>query len=432
MSKTDEFLTEFPEPAREVISRAWGSVSEPQRQELESWLPLMPEAVRPMKEILGFVLDSWTPVVGKKNRIAVVGPANVGKSTLFNQLIRRKEDLAAVGPVPGTTRANQEADAGLFSVIDTPGADAAGAVGASERALAFEAAKNADFLVIVFEAARGIGRHDKDLFDDLALLGKPFVVVLNKIDLVNKADRARVLEGAATVLGIEPAQIIDTVATEGNNLGRVILAVAKAEPKLLAAIGQALPEYRAKLAWQRIVPAAGAAAAVGLIPLPFADLIPLVGIQSGLVLSIARIYGFEVTFARGKELITAFGVGFAARTVFHELVKFGGVPGWLLSATIAASTTVAIGYASTVWFAEGERVSPKVLNKLVKDLTAYLGEQIKDLARRKPDEGTLVQRITQALKELPANLRPERIAGDTQPESLPLPSEHGGTSGGTS
>jgi small GTP-binding protein len=419
MSKTDEILAEFPEPAREVISRAWGNISDPQRQELEGWLPLMPGSVKPMKDILSFVLDSWTPVVGTKERIAVVGPANVGKSTLFNQLVQNKEDRAAVSPVPGTTRENREADAGLFSVIDTPGADAAGAVGAHEREIAFEAAKNADFLVIVFEATRGIGRHDKELFDDLALLGKPCIVLLNKIDMVAKGDRTRVLEGAANALGLELSQIIDTVATDGTNVGRVILAIAKAEPKLLAAIGEALPQYRASLAWQRIVPAAGAAAAVGLIPLPFADLIPLLGIQSGLVLSIARIYGFEITFARAKELITAFGIGFAARTLFHELVKFGGVPGWLLSATIAASTTVTIGYASMVWFAEGERVSPQTLNKLVKDLTAYLGEQVKDLRRKKPDEGTLVQRITQALQQLPEQLRPELVKKKGEGGSVP-------------
>jgi uncharacterized protein (DUF697 family) len=285
--------------------------------------------------------------------------------------------------------------------------------------------------VIVFEAARGIGRHDKDLFDDLAMLGKPFIVVMNKIDLVGKGDRSKVLEGAATVLGLEQSQIIDTVATDGTNVGRVILAIAKAEPKLLAAIGQALPEYRAKLAWQRIVPSAGAAAAVGLIPLPFADVIPLLGIQSGLVLSIARIYGFEVTFARAKELIAAFGIGFAARTLFHELIKFGGVPGWLLSAAIAASTTAAIGYASTVWFAEGEKLSPKALNKLVKDLTAYLIEQIKDLGRKKPDEGTLVQRITQALKDLPEALRPEGITRTTKPAAqLQAPEANRGASTG--
>jgi hypothetical protein len=64
-----------------------------------------------------------------------------------------------------------------------------------------------------------------------------------------------------------------------------------------------------------------------------------------------------------------------------------------------------------VWFAEGERVSPQVLNKLVKELTTYLSEQIRDLGRKKPDEGTLVQRITQALKDLPEQLRPERMRG---------------------
>jgi small GTP-binding protein len=429
MSKTDDILAEFPGPAREVISKAWANVSEPQRRELEGWLPLMPDSVKPMKDIVSFVLDSWTPVTGTKEQIAVVGPANVGKSTLFNQLVQKKEDRAAVSPVPGTTRENQEADAGLFSVIDTPGADAAGAVGERERAVAFEAAKKADFLVIVFEATRGIGRHDKDLFDDLAMLGKPFIVVMNKIDLVSKGDRLKVLEGAATVLGLDQSQIIDTVATDGTNVGRVILAIAKAEPKLLAAIGQALPEYRAMLAWQRIVPSAGAAAAVGLIPLPFADVIPLLGIQSGLVLSIARIYGFEVTFARAKELIAAFGIGFAARTLFHEVVKFGGIPGWLLSAAIAASTTAAIGYASTVWFAEGEKLSPKALNKLVKDLTVYLTEQVKDLGRKKPDEGTLVQRITQALKDLPEQLRPEGIIRKTRPAAqLQAPEANHGAS----
>jgi small GTP-binding protein len=414
MPNPDDILAEFPEPARRVISQAWGHVSPTQRNELATWLPLMPDSAKPMKDILSFVLDSWTPVVETKDRIAIVGPANVGKSTLFNQLVHKAEDHAKVSPVPGTTRENQEADAGLFRVIDTPGADAAGAVGERERGLAFEAAKDADFLVIVFEATRGIGRHDKDLFDDLALLGKPFIVVLNKIDLVSRGDRDKVLEGAAIVLGLDRSQLLDTVATDGTNVGRVILAIAKAEPRLLAAIGAAMPEYRARLSWQRIVPAAGAAAAVGLIPLPFADVIPLLGIQAGLTLSIARIYGYELTFGRAKELIATFGIGFAARTLFHELVKFGGLPGWLLSATIAASTTVTIGYASTVWFAEGERVSPEVLKKLMKDLSGYLREQVKDLGRRKPDEGTLVQRITQALRELPEQLRPEVVRQENQ------------------
>jgi GTPase SAR1 family protein len=40
---------------------------------------------------------------GRKHRVVIVGPTNVGKSTLYNQLVRRKEDQADVSPLPGTT-----------------------------------------------------------------------------------------------------------------------------------------------------------------------------------------------------------------------------------------------------------------------------------------------------------------------------------------
>ena len=61
-----------------------------------------------------------------------------------------------------------------------------------------------------------------------------------------------------------------------------------------------------------------------------------------MILSIARIYGFRITLRRAKELIAAFGLGFAARYAFHQLSKLGGVPGWVLGASIAAATTVAM------------------------------------------------------------------------------------------
>jgi small GTP-binding protein len=331
----------------------------------------------------------------------------VGKSTLYNQLVSREEDKAEVGPVPGTTRQNQQVDTGLFTLIDTPGADAVGEVGERERQIAFEAAERADFLVIVFEATRGIKRYERDLFDGLLALDKPFVVVLNKVDLIPKRDREQVLNAAARNLSLKRSQIIGTVATEGTNVGRVVLAVAKFEPELLAAIAKAMPQYRDRLVWQRIVPAAGGAGVVGLIPLPFVDLVPLLGIQSGLVLSIARIYGFKITAGRAKELIATFGVGFIARTIFQELSKLGGVPGWVLSAAVAAATTVAIGYAAMIWFAHGERPTQEAMQKIVADVTDHLKEQLMGLGE-KPDRGALRQRLAQALKDLPNQLRPDR------------------------
>src|SRR5258706_8748338 len=83
---------------------------------------------------------------GEKHTIAIVGPANVGKSTLYNQLIRSKTDQAEVSALPGTTRVSHESDAGLFTVVDTPGADAVGEVGDQEKQQALAAAQAADVL----------------------------------------------------------------------------------------------------------------------------------------------------------------------------------------------------------------------------------------------------------------------------------------------
>ncbi len=397
----DDILRDFPGPAQAAIRQLWGNMTDERRRELEELLTRLPGSSKSLKEILGYVTDQYRPVFGAKQRIAVVGPVNVGKSTLYNQIITRPADRAEVSPVPGTTRRAQQADTGLFTVVDTPGADAAGAVGERERQMALAAAKTADFLVIVFDATRGVGQSEQDLFDNLAGLKKPFIVLLNKVDLVPKADREPVLLAAGRNLRLERTQIIDTVATEGTNIGRVILAIAKAEPELLAAIGAALPQYRGQLAWSRTLAAGGAAAAVALVPLPLADVIPLLGLQTGLVLSISRIYNFTITPARARELIATFGVGLLARRLFQELSKLGGVPGWLLSAAIAASTTVAIGQASVAWFSRGERPSQAVLGKQITDVTAHLKERLMDLGHRRPDKGTLRQRVMEALKEAP-------------------------------
>jgi len=407
MTPNNELAPDVSESAHDTIRQVWESLSEEQRKEYQELLIQLPTSLRPLKDILFLVLDQYKPVLGNKHSVVVVGPANVGKSTLYNQLISDDKDRAEVGPVPGTTRQNQEADTGLFTVIDTPGADAVGEVGERERAIALQAAERADFLLIMFEATRGIKRYEKDLFDELLALDKPFAVVLNKMDLVPRRDRAQVRDEAARNLRLKPSQILDIVATEGTNVGRVVLAIARSEPELLAAIAEAMPMYRTKLAWQRIVPAAGAAAVVGLIPLPFVDLIPLLGIQAGLALSIARIFGCEITLRLAKELVATFGLGLMGRTAFQQLSKLGGIPGWLLSAAIAASTTMAIGYAALMWFSRGERPTPGMMQRIVTETTIYLKDQLADLGKKRPDRDTVHKRITQALNALPGQLPSE-------------------------
>ncbi|MBP7693487.1 MAG: GTP-binding protein, partial [Anaerolineales bacterium] len=230
MSTIDDLLKEFPPDTRDQLKKAWQALPAAMQRELESSVKILPGDLTRWKLLLDLALPNFQIAFSDKHGIAIVGPANVGKSTLYNQLIRRREDRAAVSPVPGTTRVNQEADAGLFRLIDTPGADAVGEVGDQEKQHALAAARAADFLVIVFDALQGIKRTEQELFDELHALGKPHVVVLNKMDLLSRADVDPVLERTAANLRLQRSQVVSVSAKNGQNLDDLLIAIAKAEP----------------------------------------------------------------------------------------------------------------------------------------------------------------------------------------------------------
>jgi len=400
MAKADELLDEFPEKSRKQLEAMWQGLPGPLQTELESWVPLLPGDVKLWRMLVGMALTQFKIVAGEKHTIAIVGPANAGKSTLYNQLVRAPADRALVSPVPGTTRQNQAADAGLFSVVDTPGADAVGQVGEEEKAQALNVAAGADFLVLLFDAGTGIRRGEQELYHEFAALEKPMLVVLNKIDLVRR-DQKKVVERAALNLGLEPGQVVPISARDGTNVERVLLAIAKTEPEIVAALARALPEYRWKLAWSAITGAASTAAVIALAPLPILDVIPLLAIQSALVLSIARIYQYQMTVKRARELVATFGLGFLGRTLFQELSKLGGPPGWLLAAAIASSTTVVMGYAAILWFERGERLTGETLKQITRSVTGYLIDSLRGLGKNRPSKQSLQERMAAVLEQAP-------------------------------
>ena len=404
MNEIDQLIQEFPPGVREHLRRAWDKLPETARGPLIKVLRDLPGDLDRWRELIRLALSHVRVVTGDKRRVAIVGPANVGKSTLYNQLVRSAADRAEVSAVPGTTRISQAADAGLFAVVDTPGADAVGAVGEAEKERAFTAAREADFLVIVFDAIQGIKRTEQELFRELQALDHPHIVVLNKIDLVAGArERDRVVEAAARNLGLKPEEVVPCVAKDGKRVERVLLAVAKAEPEIVAALGAALPAYRMLLAWSAARKAAATAAAIALTPLPILDVFPLLAVQTSLVLGIARIYGQRITFGRARELVVTFGLGFLGRTLFQELSKLGGPPGWLLSAAIAASTTVVIGRAAAVWFERGERAKASDLRAESRSLAKGMLQSLKRLGRLRPHREAVQREVEAALPEAPPN-----------------------------
>ena len=117
--------------------------------------------------------------------LAVVGRPNVGKSTLVNRIIGRRE--AVVEDKPGVTRDRVSYDATwngrAFTVVDTGGWDPdARGMAESIRAQAEIAVSVADAVLFVVDAGVGITDHDEAVVRILRTSGKPVVLAANKVD----------------------------------------------------------------------------------------------------------------------------------------------------------------------------------------------------------------------------------------------------------
>ena len=396
----------FNAPTKTLLQRAWQVVPEQQRTEIDSLLQGIPLNKNPLNSLIDLALMNSKAVLGTHKSVALIGPANVGKSTLFNQFVRAKTDQAEVSPIPGTTRVNQEADTGIFNMIDTPGADAVGAVGETEREHALAAARHADFLVLVFDALQGIKQTELGLYNELLALKKPFIIVLNKIDLVEKFKKDIIAKTAAN-LDVSPEQVIAISALKGEGIGQVTLAIIAADPAMTLALAKAMPQYRRKIAWRSIATASSLSAAIALSPLPVIDFIPLVAAQTGMVLTIARIYQYKITAKRARELIGTFGLGMLGKLLFQQLSKFAAVPGWILSSAIATSMTIAIGYAAIEWFEKGERISNEKVRQLSRELSQSLVLRLREIFKRKPSKKQLKKVVADLVGEKETTTHPE-------------------------
>ncbi len=396
-----QYFREFVGRWEKELAEAWEKLPGRTRSKLAETLGALPADMKRWRVLVDQALEHVRLAAGEKSQVAILGPANVGKSTLYNQVVRSPQDRSQVSAVPGTTRQALRADAGLFQIVDTPGADAVGPVGELEKKRALEAARLADVLVVIFDAAHGVRAPERKLFREILLIDKPTVVALNKMDLVPARERPQVIGKAAAALGVSAEQIVALSAKKGEGVTRLMVAVAKAEPEIVAALGAALPAYRWALAGTVIARSASTAAAIALTPLPFLDFIPLIGVQTAMVLAIARIYAYRITLARAREIIAAFGLGLLGRTLFYELSKLSGPPGWLIASAVAAGTTVAMGYAAAAWFERGERLSQEALRRIAQAVSENLVERLKGLGRRRPRRHTLQQSVRQALGEIP-------------------------------
>jgi GTPase len=118
--------------------------------------------------------------------VAIVGRANVGKSTLFNKLAGKK--LALVHDTPGVTRDRREAAAALgalsFTLIDTAGIEAGEkeSLNARMAAQTMTAVGEADVCLFLIDAREGVTASDEIVAAQLRRAGKPVLLAANKCE----------------------------------------------------------------------------------------------------------------------------------------------------------------------------------------------------------------------------------------------------------
>jgi small GTP-binding protein len=329
--------------------------------------PRLPTSLDDIRTLLNTL--NWTGMQREvqreaEARLAIVGPVNSGKSTLFNLIAGKM--VSPASPIPGTTRTVIEQGLGPFTLIDTPGFGEAG--GEDRAATALQGAATADALLVVFDAAAGLRQSDLQLMDALRRLGKPLVVVANKIDLVGK-DAQSVETDMVRRLGVP---VIAISAKKGTNVGeRLLPALVDALPELAVLLGRNLPAFRRTAAGKVVRNSMIINGGIGAEPIPFIDLPLLLANQARMVLRIAAIYGEPFTAHHARELISTIAGGVALRYLAQEAAKLVPVGGSAVAAGVAAGGTWAMGQVAIQYFEGGKRLSRGELREAYQRLLSH-------------------------------------------------------------
>jgi GTP-binding protein Era len=163
----------------------------------------------------------------KFGTVAIVGRSNVGKSTLLNRLLHEK--IAIVSEKPQTTRTRilgvVHTSGAQIALLDTPG------IHKPEHLLnrrmvrtTLETLGEADLLFVLMDATGLPGPGDLLVIDHVKSAvrkhARPVILVLNKIDLVNKM---KMLPVVATYAKLYPwTEVVPVSAQTGDNIDRLL------------------------------------------------------------------------------------------------------------------------------------------------------------------------------------------------------------------
>ena len=131
--------------------------------------------------------------------IGLFGKRNAGKSSVINAVTN--QDIAIVSAVRGTTtdpvyKSMELLPLGPVMLIDTPGLDDEGELGALRVQKGLDVLRKTDIALLIVDGTAGMSSEDERLEEELKKRGLPYLVVFNKWDLVQEKSAGEENSGA--------------------------------------------------------------------------------------------------------------------------------------------------------------------------------------------------------------------------------------------
>lgn len=167
----------------------------------------------------------------KSGFVSIIGRPNVGKSTLLNSILETK--LAITSPKAQTTRnviqgVYNDNDSQIV-FVDTPGIHKPqNKLGTILNKKSYHMTDNVDLILFLVDVESGVGKGDMFILDKLKNENLPIILVLNKVDKINKL---KILEIINNLKDIYPfKEIIPISALKKDNLNDLIKTTKKYLP----------------------------------------------------------------------------------------------------------------------------------------------------------------------------------------------------------
>lgn len=169
--------------------------------------------------------------------IAFAGRSNVGKSSMLNKILNRK-NLARVSSVPGKTVTVNFFDCDGIKLVDLPGYGYAKVNFNEKKRWAdlmegyFTSGRNIRLVVQLTDMRHPVTKDDLDMMRFMQSAGYDFIVVMTKSDKLNKTERTKRMEAIHTELAeFGDVKIIPFSASNGEGADEIRKAIKAAAEK---------------------------------------------------------------------------------------------------------------------------------------------------------------------------------------------------------